>query len=280
MSYQIETPAAVKGPRRKGLLGLGILLLLGGVGAGAGLYVTSTSRYESAVKNLQRAPVGCDTQFTFTGTGTFLFYTEIKGKVGKVHGDCANADATYDHRSGSQPRATLTLVDDNGDEVKLDRTASASYDAGGFVGTAIRSLTIVKPGAYVLSVASDDSDFAIAVGRNPKSDADKIRKIALGAAAAGLVLGLLLIVLGLRRRPAPAPSSIFASSFAPSGAPASGYPPAPNPGGFATPGSQPQGYPTGAPPFLPAPQPQPPQSQPPQSQPPPAQPGSWGAPQQ
>src|SRR4051794_26188702 len=98
MSFQVQQPPPAKGPRRSGLLVLGIVLLLGGIGTGAALFVTSNSQYEDAVKNLQRAPVGCDTEFNFTGTGTFIFYAESKGKVGDLRGDCENAGTNYDHK--------------------------------------------------------------------------------------------------------------------------------------------------------------------------------------
>jgi hypothetical protein len=273
MSYQNAAQPA-KGPRRKGLLALGIVLLVGGVGTGAGLFVASGSQYDEAVKNLQRAPVGCDTEFDFTGTGTFIFYTESKGAIGEIRGDCQNTETDYDH--DGRIRATLTLNDDNGDEVDLSRKSGADYDTAGFVGTAIRSVDIDEPGTYTLSVESDDNDFAIAVGRDPKSDADSLRTVALIVAIAGLVLGLVLIILGLRRKTVPAAASPGGfGGFAPSPAPPFG-----TPGQFGTPG--PFGTPGGPPPGgfgSPGPyeQPGPPMTTPPQP-PPPG--GPWGAPPQ
>lgn len=275
MSYQMQTPPA-KGSRRKGLLLLGVLLLLAGLGAGAALYVTSGTQYEDAVKNLQRAPVGCDTEFNFSGTGTFIFYAESKGKIGDLRGDCENTGTDYDHGDG-RIRADLTLTDSNGDPVDLARAEGASYDKGGFVGSEIRSLDITEPGRYTLSVQSDDSDFAIAVGRNPKKDAESMQKIAIIAAAAGVVLGGLLIILGLRRKAAPAGASGI-------GQPGAFQPGAFQPGGFP-PAGQPNwtpGAPPTAPPGFGQPVPQPYQQpyppQPPQAPPAPP-PGQWGSPQ-
>lgn len=202
MSYQIA-PEQAKGPRRTGLLVLGLILLIGGIAAGIVLVLSSDSKSEEAVKNLQRAPIGCDTEFDFTGTGTFIFYTETVGQIGDISGDCENTDTDYDH-GDDRVRVSLTLTDDRGDEVDLTRRSGVDYDASGFVGTSIRSVEIDEPGTYTLSVESDDDDFAIAVGRNPNEAGDSLKTIAIIVAAAGLVLGLLLIVLGARRRAAPA----------------------------------------------------------------------------
>lgn len=202
-----------RGSRRKGTLGIGLLLLLGGVGAGAALFVNAGSQYKEAVVNLQRAPVGCDTELDFTGTGTFIMYIESKGRVGQLRGDCENSNTDYEREAGaSRPVVALTLVDANGDEVDLKRTTDASYDVGGFVGNSTKSVTIDEPAKYTLSVESDDTDFAIAIGRDPKSDFEQQRLIALVVAGAGLLIGGLLTVLGLRRTAA-------ASSMGAPGAP-------------------------------------------------------------
>jgi hypothetical protein len=282
------TPA--KGARRKGPLAIGLVLLVGGVGAGAGLYLNATSQYKDAVTSLQRAPVGCDTELDFTGTGTFTFYIETKGKVGKLRGDCANADAEYSRPSGTKlPIVALTLVDADGAEATLPRTSSASYDVDGYVGTATRSVTITKASTYTLSVESDDTDFAIAIGRNPRSDYDSHKLLAIAIAAVGLLLGGLLTVLGMRRKtaPAPAPPSPYGASAGysmgtgqqdpymapPTWAPAEQTHPA-----AADPWA-PQAPPPVAPP-APAPSPlPPPRWQPPQADEPGAG-SSWGAPQQ
>ena len=297
MQYQTQTPPA-KGPRRKGLLGLGVILLLGGVGVGAALFVTSGSQYEDAVKNLQRAPVGCDTEFDFTGTGTFIIYTETKGTIGDLRGDCENTGASYEH-SGGRISVDLTLTNSDGDNVDLPRASGASYDKSGFVGTEIRELSIDKPGTYTLAVESDDSDFAISVGRNPKDDFDSMQTIAIIAAAAGLVIGGLLIILGMRRKAAPTGPAPFTPggfapnpAFAPGAGGAAGY----NPGGYppvqqpsSPPGWAPAGPPPGPPagppgfggPPVPATPTPPPFGQPTQPYPPaPEPPNPWSAPQQ
>lgn len=191
---------AARGARRKGPLGLGLLLLLGGLGAGAVLFVNAGSQYKAAVSNLQRSPVGCDTGLNFTSTGTFTFYIEAVGSVGDLGGDCVNANRSYARPPDAPlPVVALTLKDASGTEVRLDRASGSSYDVGGYVGQAARTLTIDQPGQYTLSVESDANDFAIAIGRDPVRDYDTQRLGALAAAVGGLVLGGGFTLLGLRR---------------------------------------------------------------------------------
>ncbi len=193
-------PLAARGVRRKGPLGLGLLLLLGGLGAGAVLFVNAGSQYKVAVSNLQRSPVGCDTGLNFTSTGTFTFYIETVGSVGDLGGDCVNANRSYARPPDAPlPVVALTLKDASGTEVRLERASGSSYDMGGYVGQAVRTLTIDQPGQYRLSVESDANDFAIAIGRDPAGEYDNQRLVALVAALGGLVLGGGFTLLGLRR---------------------------------------------------------------------------------
>ncbi|MCU1396465.1 MAG: hypothetical protein JWM34_4893 [Ilumatobacteraceae bacterium] len=289
MSFQVQPPPA-KGARHKGLLVLGIVLLVGGIGAGVALFVAAGSQYSDAVKSLQRAPVGCDTEFDFTGTGKFIFYAETTGKVGDLRGDCDNTGTSYHH--DGKVTVDLAMTNADGDDVKLDRATGASYDKAGFVGSEVRAVTIDKPGRYTLTVQSDDTDFAIAVGRNPKDDADKLQNLGVGIAAIGVVLGGLFILLGLRRKSVPAAPAGYgqpgaapnAYGYNPAGYPPVGYPPA---APTSPPGWTPA-PPPGAPPIYgdpaaqPAPQPyQQPYQQPgPPAAPPVEPPNPWGAPQQ
>ena len=269
MNTTVE-PAPSKGLRRTPLLIVGVILVVGGIGAGVALWVLSGSRYEEAVKNLQRAPVGCDTEFNFTGTGTFIFYTETKGEVGELRGDCANTGTQYDHGGDSRVRVSLTLVDKDGKEVDLRRSSGASYDTAGFVGTEIRSLTIDEPAQYTLSVESSEDDFAIAVGRNPKQDADTLKTVAIIVAAVGLVVGGLLIILGMRRRPitsGPATYTTTPYASGPAVGPVVGGPTAPPYTQPAPPPTPPSGPPSG-PRFLPPPPPHPAPPPPPPPSPP------------
>ena len=211
MSYQpqmplltLPPPAAVvapsKGKRRKGLMILGLILLVGGLGGGAATVAKGMSNYKEAVRSLARAPVGCTTTLVFDKPATFTVYAETKGKLGSLGGDCKANGSSYSHPGDKLPKVSLTLVNSNGDEVTLDRGVSASYDIDGYTGTGIRTMKIDKAGTYKLDVESTDTDFAVAIGKNPKDDSDKLIVIGAAVALGGLIVGLLFLLLGLRRR--------------------------------------------------------------------------------
>ncbi len=193
-------PPAPKGERRKGLIVLGLILLVGGVLGGGAMVAKSASNYEDAVKSLARAPVGCTTTLVFDEPSTFTVYIETKGKLGELSGDCEANGAEYDYPGDKLPRVSLTLVDSNGDEVDLERGVTASYDVGGYVGTAVRTMEIEQAGTFRLNVESDDSGFAIAIGKNPKDDSELLKTVGGATALGGFVLGLTLLLVGLRRR--------------------------------------------------------------------------------
>jgi hypothetical protein len=212
MSYQSQMPIMSqpppgvgaplpKGKRRKGLMILGIILLVVGLGGGAATAGKGLSNYKEAVKSLARAPVGCTTTLVFDKPATFTVYAETKGKLGTLGGDCQANGTTYNHPGDKLPKVSLTLTDSNGDEVTLDRGVNASYDVDGYKGTSIRTMKIEQAGTYRLDVESDDTDFAVAIGKDPKGDSDKLLIIGGAAALGGLIFGLLFLLLGLRRRP-------------------------------------------------------------------------------
>ncbi len=200
MSPPPPVVAASKGKRHKGLIVLGLVLLLGGVLGGGAMVAKSMSNYEESVKSLARAPVGCTTTLVFDKPATFTVYIETKGKLGKLGGDCETSGSEYSHPGDKLPKVSLTLVDSKGNEVTLDRGVSATYDVSGFKGTGVRSMVITEAGTYRLNVESDDTDFAVAIGKDPKKDSDLLKAIGGGVALGGLVLGLLFLLLGLRRR--------------------------------------------------------------------------------
>jgi len=190
-----------KGKRRKGLVILGIVLLVGGLGGGLATAGKGLSNYKEAVKSLARAPVGCTTTLVFDKPATFTVYAETKGKLGSLSGDCEANGTQYSHAGDKLPKVSLTLLNGNGDEVTLDRGVNASYDIDGYKGTGIRTMKIEQAGTYRLDVESDDTDFAVAIGKNPKDDSEKLLLIGGAAALVGLIFGLLFLLLGLRRRP-------------------------------------------------------------------------------
>jgi hypothetical protein len=193
--------AAPKGARRKGLIVLGLVLLIGGVLGGGAMVAKSMSNYKAAVKALARAPVGCTTTLVFDKPATFTIYIETKGKLGDLGGDCEANGASYEHSGDKLPKVSLTLVaSSSGDEVDLQRGATASYDVDGYVGSGYRTVKIEEAGNYRLNVESDDSDFAVSIGKNPKDDSDLLKTIGGAVALGGVVLGLTFLLIGLRRR--------------------------------------------------------------------------------
>ncbi len=193
-------PAPARGKRRTGLMLLGLGLLVGGVVGGGFAVLRSKSNYEAAVKALARAPVGCTTTLVFDKPAEFIVYVETKGKISDLSGDCQGNGSTYDRSSDQSPKISLTLLDTDNAAVEFSRASSASYDAAGFVGTQVRSLKITNAGTYHLDVESPDKDFAIAIGKNPQADRKTLRMAGTAIVLAGVVSGLLCLLLGLRRR--------------------------------------------------------------------------------
>jgi hypothetical protein len=239
MSYQPQMPlmtqpppptiaAPPKGKRRKGKMILGIILLVAGLGGGVATVAKGMSNYKESVKSLARAPVGCTTTLVFDKPATFTIYAETKGKLGTLGGDCQANGSSYSHPGDKLPKVSMTLVNSSGDEVTLDRGVSASYDVDGYKGTGIRTMKIEQAGTYRLDVESDDTDFAVAIGKDPKKDSDRLLVIGGGVALGGLIFGLLFLLLGLRRR-RPEMAMATADVRNPTGPPP-GWPPGTYPG--------------------------------------------------
>ena len=246
---------AARGTRRKGLLFTGVAIALLGLGAAVVLAVLSGSAKEETVKRFARAPVGCTTTLEFEKSATFTLYIETSGKIGSVDGDCAATDTTYHRGDGDVPRVSLTLVNSTDQATALTPTDAPKYAVADFVGRGYQRVDITEPGTYRLTVTSDDTDFAIAVGGKPDADANVLRLAGVGAATLGLLLGGGLILLGLRRRK-PAPANLPAGMWPPTPAGGPGwylqatvpaaspaYPvTAPTPIGEPTPGAPPSGW--------------------------------------
>jgi hypothetical protein len=306
--FQPPPPAAPapKRKRHKGLIVFGLIVLIVGVLGGGAMVAKSMSNYESAVKSLARAPVGCTTTLVFDKPATFTIYLETKGKLGDLGGDCEANGASYEHTGAKLPKVSLTLqASSSGTEVDLQRGATASYNVSGYVGVGYRTVEISDAGNYRLNVESDESDFAVSIGKNPKEDSDLLKTIGGAIALGGFVLGLTFFLLGLRhRKPEFAPTDAHMpptgpiTPWAPSPyAPAPTGPPAPpkhpgwrvenppTPEPYVVPSAPPIRYPdqppgTGFAPPSAVPPPPPPPPPPPSAVPPPPPPstGGWAVP--
>jgi hypothetical protein len=183
------------------------MLLLAGLVAGGVMFVLSTKAVGDTVKKFARAPVGCTTTLQFEKKAVFTIFVETKGVALDVGGDCSGNGSSYDRAAGAEPTVSLSIVDSKDAPVALADSSSFSYDTGDFRGAAVQQVAITQPGTYRLTVQSKDTDFAIAIGGDPEADARRMKYIGATAVAAGLLLGVLLMLLGLRRRTPPPPST-------------------------------------------------------------------------
>lgn len=226
-----------RGPRR-GLLVAGAVLLLVGIG----LFVGAGRRLSDGVTSLAPAPGGCETVLDFDGGGTYIFFVETRGSLDDLEGTCATSDGDYEFDEAI-PRVSLTLVDDGGDEVDLDRVDSPTYDGAGRQGTAVRTADLDEGGRYVLTVDTSESDVVVRVGKDPARGVGLMRTSGIAAG----VLGVAAIAAAfLLRRTPPSPVAT-PSGPAPMWQPGQGPPPVapPTPGQVAHPpyGGPPTGPP-------------------------------------
>ncbi len=193
---------AERAARSGWMIAVGVVLVVGTVGAAIALWVAAGQRQADNVAGFARAPVGCETTLDFDATGTFVIYIETTGEFEELAGAC-DADLRYDRDPDDVPDPELILVDPDGDDVAFGDTDDRSYDVDGFVGTASRSVEIETTGDHVLTVAPTTGDsFAVAIGRTPDDGVALLRWGAIAAAIVGLLVGGLLLVLGSRRPPA------------------------------------------------------------------------------
>lgn len=219
-------------PRRGVWRALGAMCIVGGLVAAALLWNGASQRRDSAIENLARAPIGCDTTLDFIEPGEYLLFVETSGILDGVRGDCG-VEGAYDIAGQGALDVEITLVDPDGADVDLDRSFGAvAYDAAGFSGTARFSIDIVTTDDHVLRAESEsDGVFVVAVGRDPSEGVAALRVGAIVAGVAGLLLGLAFVLLGARKSSATVPAGPWTPGVAP------------QPGAFVPGGSPPQGPP-------------------------------------
>ena len=185
----------------------GLVVLVLGVLVGIVLWVVAGNRYDDAVGALAPVPIGCTTTLAFDRAGTYTFYIETKGEVAEIDGDCVTDDRTYDVDEDDAPRVSLTLVDEQGDEIDVDRADGPSYDRAGQRGVGVSTADIDDPGDYELTATSDaeETEVLVRVGRDPAAGVTGLRVASIASIVVGVVVGLLLLLVVGRRRPTPAP---------------------------------------------------------------------------
>jgi hypothetical protein len=247
-----------------GLVWGGVSAALAGVVVGGACLVTGAFVRGSTVQGFARAPSGCTTTLEFDETDTFTLFAETRGTVDDVDGGCGLSGGSFEHH-GALPEITLTMTDPDGAPVALGEKNDYSYDTNDFTGASFATVDIPATGSYRLTVQSDAEDVVIAIGRDPERDSLIWVAAGMTIAVLGMAIGLVLVILGLRRKPVPpAPPAppvwgmtvgTNMSGYTPVGAPPPPTMPAPpGPGPWTT---------------LPPPPPPPPS---PQVPPPPAQP--------
>ena len=160
----------------RGTVLFGLFVLLAGLAGAVVLYLVSQQRTDDAIRDLARAPVGCDTTLSFSDTGTFYVYIEHLGTLERLDGDCETPDE-YSRDADDQPTVEIVVRDADGQDLELDRLDEEftySLDDS-FAGTATRQLEIESTGDYVVTVDSDEEDFVVAVGRDPGDAATTMR---------------------------------------------------------------------------------------------------------
>ena len=106
----------------RGTVLFGLFVLLAGLAGAVVLFVLAQRRDDDAIRDLARAPVGCDTVMSFSDTGTFYVYIEHLGTLETIDGDCdttrtsTRATPTTSRRSrsrcadrGRQPTSSSTV---------------------------------------------------------------------------------------------------------------------------------------------------------------------------
>lgn len=225
--------------RRIGLLIAGLVLVAAGVIAG--LMILGSSSTGTAVKKFARAPIGCSTTMTAERTATFNIYVEHAGRLPEYGGDCPAAGTYSSNDEVGTPEVVIT---NGGDEVELSEASGERYDADGFKGRRVFTAKLEKGEEYRVTVTSDDAaaaeQMAVAVGIDDSSPSklSSARTMGIVSLIGGPVLGLPLILLGLRRRQPPG-SAGPPAAYQPAGPASATYqPPRYQPGypGSAQPG--------------------------------------------
>ena len=174
--------------------------LLGVLGA-AFVWFLAEQRPSTNVDRFARSPVGCTTTLAVSAPGTFYVYEE-SGRPIELDG------CTASEEPGTA--FSVELLDD-GEAVALRDDGSITYDDGEVRGRSIARIAIEAPGRYDLVVRGGDAEVVAAFGRAPDAGVAQLRRGAVAAAAAGLLIGavlaLLAVVLGRSAPPSQPPTA-------------------------------------------------------------------------
>lgn len=244
----------------KGLVWGGVAAALAAVTVGGACLVTGAVVKASTVEGFARAPIGCTTTLEFDETDTFTLYAETRGRVDDTGGGCSLSGSSFEH-TGAVPELTLAMVGPSGGVVTIGDPNDFSYDITDFTGSSYATVKVPATGTYRLTVTGDADDLVVAIGRDPERDSIVWVAAGMTIAVLGMAIGLVLVVLGMRRKPVPpaAPPvwgmTVGTNSvgYHPVGSPPPLHmPPPPGPGPWTTlPPPPPPGPPPGRPPDAP-----------------------------
>ncbi len=199
-----------RGPRT-GVVTLGVVALVAGALAALLLWLGADDRYDDGVSGLARAPVGCETVLDFDEPGEFFVFVETTGRLDQVRGDC-DVGGPYD--LPEVPEVSVSVVDPDGEPLDVAAVSGVDYDRAGFRGTSLGTIEVAEAADHVVRVESaTGQDFAVAVGRDPYDGVGALRVAAVALGALGAVVGLALLVIGLRGG-SPGPADADAPSVA------------------------------------------------------------------
>lgn len=184
----------------------GASVLVVGLLGGIALWLAAGRRYDDAVSTLAPVPLGCTTTLEFERPGTYTFFVETRGSVDEIDGDCVTGDRSYEVDAGDAPRVSLSLLDERGAELDLDRADGPTYDRGGRRGAGVRTVEIDETGSYELTAtaSSEEAEILVRVGQDPGRGVTALRAGGVLTAVLGAAAGLVLLLVPGRRRPAPA----------------------------------------------------------------------------
>jgi hypothetical protein len=176
---------------RGAVAAFGMLVLCAGLIGGGVLWFLSTREANRTADEFARAAPGCTTTLTFTDPGEYYVFEELSGVVDGVDGCIPTATPGR--------RFAFVITDPNGDDVAVVLDDSVSYDLDAGAATSVGRIEIEAAGEYEISVVGADPAVNAAIGGDPDERVPTIRRAAIAAAAVGLVIGGLLLVLAGRR---------------------------------------------------------------------------------
>lgn len=194
----LSTGGASLARRGRALIVLGVVLVVLGLVGAAALSLVARSRVESTVRDLARAPVGCDTTLDFSASGTFVVYVETVGRMDELVGGC-DAPSRYDRKGAALPDVAVEVVDPAGRQVDIGSTDHAAYDLAGYRATPLGEIAIDEVGRHVVRVTSPESDFVVSVGRDPFAAGRPVTVAAIVLAGAFVLAGGILATVGVLR---------------------------------------------------------------------------------